>query len=494
MILSDLLQAIPDARVEGDVRKEIKGIRYDSRKVEPGDVFVALRGKHGDGHIFVEDACLSGAVAVVVEEREIDAPGAVKVMVADTRKALALLSARFFGEPARKLRVIGVTGTNGKTTVSFLIRSILEGAGVPTGLIGTVEYIVGGKRFPAPFTTPFPPELHRAFARMVEIGDEAVVMEVSSHALALDRVYGVPFQVGVFTNLSRDHLDFHETMEEYFRAKARLFEMLEPSGWAVYNGDDPYGRRLKEHTRAQLLSYGLSEGVELKAEGVVCDRRGAVFMLRSPWGDFPVRLRLSGRFNVYNALAAAGVGLALGFSPEEVARGLVAVGQVPGRFERVDLGQDFEVIVDYAHTPDALEHLLRSAREIAKGRLLLVFGCGGDRDRGKRPQMGEVAGRLADFVLVTSDNPRSEPPEAIIEEIVAGMPDGARYAVEEDRGRAIGRAIRMAREGDVVVIAGKGHEAYQIVGDRKIPFDDRKVARKFLAERMRRWKACGSGR
>ncbi|HID09798.1 MAG TPA: UDP-N-acetylmuramoyl-L-alanyl-D-glutamate--2,6-diaminopimelate ligase [Candidatus Latescibacteria bacterium] len=493
MKLSDLLKVLQDARVEGEVRGEVSGVRYDSRKVGPGDVFVALRGEHGDGHMFVGEACRRGAVAVVLE-REVEAPGIVHVVVKDTRKALALLSAHFFGEPARKLKVIGVTGTNGKTTVSFLIRSIFEEAGVSTGLIGTVEYIVGGERLPAPLTTPFPPELHGTLVRMVEAGEEVVVMEVSSHALALDRVYGMPFQVGVFTNLSRDHLDFHGTMEEYFRAKSRLFEMLEPSGWAVYNGDDPYGYRLGEHTRAQVLSYGLSEGVDVRAEGVVCDRQGVVFMLRSPWRDFPVRLRLSGRFNVYNALAAAGVGLALGIGPEEVVRGLVALERIPGRFERVDLGQDFEVIVDYAHTPDALEHLLRSAREITQRRLLVVFGCGGDRDRGKRPQMGEVAGRLADFVLVTSDNPRSEHPGEIIEEIVAGIPDGTRYAVEEDRGRAIGRAIQMAQEGDVVVIAGKGHEVYQIVEDKKIPFDDREVARRSLEERMGRWKACGSGK
>ena len=309
---------------------------------------------------FVREACRRGAVAVVVE-RKVEAPGTIKVVVRDTRKALALLSAKFFGEPARKLKIIGVTGTNGKTTVSFLVRSVLEEAGVRTGLIGTVEYIIGGRKFPASLTTPLPPELHRAFGRMVEAGDRAVVMEVSSHSLVLDRVYGLPFSVAVFTNLSRDHLDFHLTMEDYFRAKAKLFEMLEPSGWAVYNGDDPYGAMLREHTKAQLISYGLSEGVDIRAEGVVCDRQGVVFTLRSPWGDFPVRLRLSGRFNVYNALAAAGVGLVLGVRPEDVVRGMVSVESVPGRFERVDLGQGFEVIVDYAHTPDALENLLLSA-------------------------------------------------------------------------------------------------------------------------------------
>jgi len=489
MKLSELLEVLPEARADGELSAEVRGIKYDSRKVESGDVFVALKGEHLDGHDFVREACRRGAVAVVVE-RKVEAPGTIKVVVRDTRKALALLSAKFFGEPARKLKIIGVTGTNGKTTVSFLVRSVLEEAGVRTGLIGTVEYIIGGRKFPASLTTPLPPELHRAFGRMVEAGDRAVVMEVSSHSLVLDRVYGLPFSVGVFTNLSRDHLDFHLTMEDYFRAKAKLFEMLEPSGWAVYNGDDPYGAMLREHTKAQLISYGLSEGVDVRAEGVVCDRQGVVFTLRSPWGDFPVRLRLSGRFNVYNALAAAGVGLALGVRPEDVVRGMVSVESVPGRFERVDLGQGFEVIVDYAHTPDALENLLLSAREISQGRVLVVFGCGGERDRGKRPRMGEVAGRLADFVFVTSDNPRSEPPERIIEDILEGMPEGAKYVVEEDRRRAIGRAIRMAREGDVVVIAGKGHESYQIVGDRKFPFDDRKVAERFLAE----WKACGSAK
>ncbi|RKY59026.1 MAG: UDP-N-acetylmuramoyl-L-alanyl-D-glutamate--2,6-diaminopimelate ligase [Candidatus Latescibacterota bacterium] len=488
MKLSELLEVLPEARADGELSAEVRGIKYDSRKVESGDVFVALKGEHLDGHDFVREACRRGAVAVVVE-RKVEAPG-IKVVVRDTRKALALLSAKFFGEPARKLKIIGVTGTNGKTTVSFLVRSVLEEAGVRTGLIGTVEYIIGGRKFPASLTTPLPPELHRAFGRMVEAGDRAVVMEVSSHSLVLDRVYGLPFSVAVFTNLSRDHLDFHLTMEDYFRAKAKLFEMLEPSGWAVYNGDDPYGAMLREHTKAQLISYGLSEGVDIRAEGVVCDRQGVVFTLRSPWGDFPVRLRLSGRFNVYNALAAAGVGLVLGVRPEDVVRGMVSVEGVPGRFERVDLGQGFEVIVDYAHTPDALENLLLSAREISQGRVLVVFGCGGERDRGKRPRMGEVAGRLADFVFVTSDNPRSEPPERIIEDILEGMPEGAKYVVEEDRRRAIGRAIRMAREGDVVVIAGKGHESYQIVGDRKFPFDDRKVAERFLAE----WKACGSAK
>lgn len=493
MKLSELLEVLPEARVDGEPSAEVRGIKYDSREVEPGDIFVALKGGRLDGHDFVREACRRGAVAVVVE-RKVGASGTVRVVVGDTRKALALLSSKFFGEPAKKLKIIGVTGTNGKTTVSFLVRSVLEEAGVRTGLIGTVEYVIGGRKFPASLTTPLPPELHRAFGRMVDAGDRAVVMEVSSHSLALDRVYGLPFSVGVFTNLSRDHLDFHLTMEDYFKAKAKLFEMLEPSGWAVYNGDDPYGAMLREHTNAQLLSYGLSEGVDVRAEDVVCDRQGMVFTLRSPWGDFFVRLRLSGRFNVHNALAAASVGLALGMRPEDVVRGMVSVENVPGRFERVDLGQGFEVIVDYAHTPDALENLLLSAREISKGRVLVVFGCGGDRDRGKRPRMGEIAGRLADFVFVTSDNPRSEPPDEIIEDILEGMPEGARYVVEEDRRRAIGRAIRTAREGDVVVIAGKGHESYQIVGDRKFPFDDRKVAKRFLAERMGIWKLYGSAR
>ena len=473
-------------RDQGGGRCTIGGIEYDSRRVKTGDLFVAIRGRRADGtpfdgHEYVRSAVDRGAYAVVLEQ-DVEAP-ATRIVVPDSRKAMARLASRFYGDPVERLKIVGITGTNGKTTVSYLIRALFERAGLRSGLIGTLGYLVGTKRRDAPFTTPESVELHRTLSDMVRAGQEAVVMEVSSHALALDRVYGVPFSGAVFTNLSRDHLDFHRTQEAYLSAKARLFEELDAHSWAVINADDPAGRTLMERTRASVLTYGLSDEADVRAGTPRLTARGIDLTVDTPDGAFEVSLKLRGRFNVYNALAAVATGVACGMDRAVIQEGVGSVEGVPGRFEAVDAGQDFLVLVDYAHTPDALERVLSAARELTQGRLIVVFGCGGDRDRGKRPEMGAVADRLADFSVVTSDNPRTEDPDAIIRQIGAGMsPDGAR-TVLADRKRAISEALRDARSGDVVVIAGKGHEAVQILGTRRVPFDDREVVRELLKSR-----------
>jgi UDP-N-acetylmuramoyl-L-alanyl-D-glutamate--2,6-diaminopimelate ligase len=485
MTLKALLSGLDEVEVFGSsrVEGEIGGIEYDSRRVKTGDLFVAIRGRRADGtpfdgHEYVRSAVDRGAYAVVLE-RDMEVT-ATRVVVPDSRKAMARLASRFYGDPAERLKIVGITGTNGKTTVSYLIRALFERAGLRTGLIGTLGYLVGTECLDAPFTTPESVELHRTLLGMVRAGQEAVVMEVSSHALALNRVVGVPFAGAVFTNISRDHLDFHRTQEAYLSAKARLFEDLDAHSWAVINTDDPAGRTLMERTRASALTYGLSDEAEVHPSVQRLTARGIDLTVDTPDGAFELSMKLRGRFNVYNALAAVATGVACGLDRAVIREGVGSVSSVPGRFEAVDAGQGFLVLVDYAHTPDALERVLCAARELTQGRLIVVFGCGGDRDRGKRPEMGAVADRFADFSVVTSDNPRTENPDAIICQIVTGMsPDGAR-TVLADRRRAISEALHEARGGDVVVIAGKGHEAVQILGTRRIPFDDREVVRELL--------------
>lgn len=488
MKLGELVRDVPGVRVVSGEGMEVAGLAYDSRLVRPGDLFLCIPGFVRDGHDFIPDAAARGAAAFLVERGGLVPHGRGEVVVPHARRAAAMVADRFFGHPSRALRLVGVTGTNGKTTTTFLCRRVLQERG-PVGLIGTVHNVVGGRAEPVERTTPEAVDLQRLFRRMRDAGDDAAIMEVSSHALALHRVDGCDFDVAVFTNLTRDHLDFHGDMDSYLAAKARLFEMLGEGGdgkgrkGAVLNADDPAAPAIAAHCRAPVLTYA----VDNPAAGVVArdiDLRldGASFRVRHPGGETPVTLRLTGRFNVYNALAAFAAGLIEGLEADRIAAALGEVAGVPGRFELVPGGQGFAVIVDYAHTPDGLENVLRAARQFTRGRVIAVFGCGGDRDRTKRPMMGEIAARLADLVLITNDNPRSEDPAAIAAEVEAGAHrvPGTPRRIVLDREEAIGEAVDAAREGDVVLIAGKGHENYQIFRDRTVPFDDREAAGRAL--------------
>jgi UDP-N-acetylmuramoyl-L-alanyl-D-glutamate--2,6-diaminopimelate ligase len=490
MELRALLTELDAPSVVGDAGCQIRGLACDSRAVEPGFLFAALRGRTHDGHAFIDEAARRGAVAVLVDRPVAAPPGVAVVRVADARRALGQLAAALAGHPARHLTVIGVTGTNGKGATTYLIEAILRAAGRPCGIIGTMGVVIGGEVTPSARTTPEAPELQRALTAMIARGQTAVAVEVASHALALERVAGTPFRIGVFTNLTRDHLDFHESMEAYRAAKARLFATLPADGWAVLNADDPASALMRRVTRARVITYGVHTAAAVRGRDIRLRLTGSEFVAETPAGMAPVRLRLAGGFNVWNALAATAVGLAQGVPLATIAAALEAVPGIPGRFERIDEGQPFAVIVDYAHTPDGLENVLRSAREVADGRLIALFGCGGDRDRPKRPLMGRIAAEWADVVIVTSDNPRSESPQAIIAEIRPGVEAAAaaraaagrppRVIYEPDRRRAIVAAVAAAGPGDLVLIAGKGHETYQEIAGVRYPFDDREVVRDVL--------------
>jgi len=469
----------------------VSSVEYDSRRVKPGCVFVAMRGESSDGNRFIDQAIQAGAVAVVTDSAdEKPRPGVAWAIVPHGRRALARVSANFYKKPAERIAVTGITGTNGKSTTAFLVEAILKAAGRKSALIGTIEYHVAGKVLPAPHTTPEALDLNRILNDALGNGATEAVMEVSSHALAQQRVSGVPFDVAVFTNLTRDHLDYHKTLEEYFAAKRVLFEGCgtDPPRAVVTNVDDESGAKLAEFSRKRssvVLKYGWQRG-DLHAEKVEITTRGTRLDVITPAGKIAVFSALIGRVNVYNILAAAGACYARGCSPEAMAAGIDQLTCVPGRFERVDCGQPFTVVVDYAHTDDALRNLTTLARELVcragvKGRVLTVFGCGGDRDRKKRPLMGEAAGRGSDFVVLTSDNPRSEDPLAIINDAVVGVQKtGVKYSVEADRRKAIGLAIGEARPGDIVLLAGKGHEKVQVTREGSAPFDDLEVAREAL--------------
>ncbi|MGO0122016.1 UDP-N-acetylmuramoyl-L-alanyl-D-glutamate--2,6-diaminopimelate ligase [Desulfothermobacter acidiphilus] len=465
------------------------GLAYDSRKVEQGYIFFAIRGWQRDGHDFIPEAVARGAVGVVAERPVEVPPGVVLEVVPNTRRALALAAARFYGYPSQRLRVVGVTGTNGKTTTTHLLSALYQSRGQKVGLIGTLYLKLGDRIFPGERTTPESLELQGWLARMVREGFEVAVLEVSSHGLALERVTGVAFDVAVFTNLTQDHLDFHSDLEDYFCAKTRLFTELlggKPGKkLAVINRDDPYGRRLLTRCRgAEVLTYGWREG---DAYVLDCQFYARGTRLLASVGGKPVEVHLSlpGRFNVYNALATLATALGEGMSLDTAAAALAGVKTVPGRCEIIDEGQDFVVVVDYAHTPDGLLNLLQMARELGPGRVILVFGCGGNRDALKRPIMGRIAGEYADLVVVTSDNPRHEDPWSIIEAIAQGLAavaPASRYRLVLDREEAIKESFALARPGDIVVLAGKGHENYQLIGDKRFPFDDREVARRLLRE------------
>jgi UDP-N-acetylmuramoyl-L-alanyl-D-glutamate--2,6-diaminopimelate ligase len=488
-----LLDALADKRVLGQLPAEIRGVAYDSRKVAPGEIFVAIPGLKQDGRRYVEDALARGATAVVLEGADLlEGRSVARVLVGSARAALARLARAYFGHPSGSLTVIGITGTNGKTTTSYLVDGLLAAQGRRTGLIGTVQYRIGALSIPAGQTTPEALETQQLLRRMVDEGVTGVAMEVSSHALALSRVEGIDFDVAVFTNLTQDHLDFHVTMDAYRDAKRHLFVLLaagnKPTRTAVVNADDASGLAMVADLPLHTLTYGVRGRADVRPTRWSSGAEGIRMNVRTPVGHLDIASPLVGEHNVENLLAATGVGIALGMEPALIARALGSVGSVPGRFERVEAGQPFLVVVDYAHTPDALERTLETARKLRGpgGRLAVVFGCGGDRDRGKRPLMGGIAARLADRVWVTSDNPRSEPPEAIIADIVAGIPGGIaldRHETIPDRKAAIQRALTWAGAGDVVVIAGKGHETYQIIGSDVLPFDDRAQARAALAGR-----------
>jgi UDP-N-acetylmuramoyl-L-alanyl-D-glutamate--2,6-diaminopimelate ligase len=476
MELERLVAALaPEAVLGSREPVEVRDLAYDARAVTPGAAFFCVPGRRADGHDFAPQAVVNGAVALVVE-RAVE-PEVPQLVVPDARAAMATAADLFFDEPTRELEVAGVTGTNGKTTTAFLLHAMLEAAGRRPGLLGTVESRVGGEVRPVVRTTPEAIDLQRTFREMLDAGDRSVALEASSHAAALHRLDRVRFDVLVFTNLTQDHLDFHGTMDAYFQAKRRLFTRATPPPAAVNLGDE-WGRQLAAELaglrRAPLVTFGFADEAEIRPEQLVLDGAGARFRA----GGIELETSLRGRFNVENVLGAVAAGILLDLDEDEIAAGVKALSGVPGRFEAVDEGQPFTVLVDYAHTPDSLESVLRSARDIAAGRVLVVFGAGGDRDRGKRPLMGKVARDLADVVVVTSDNPRSEQPLAIIEDILQGA--GTDVEIDPDRSSAIARTLELAEAGDVVVIAGKGHEQGQEIAGEKLPFDDRAVAREAL--------------
>lgn len=479
MRLDQIVEGVESAELAGDPGLEITGIAYDSRKVEPGGLFFCVTGMESDGHDFAAAAVEAGAVALVCERPT--GLGVAEVTVPDTRAAMARIAAAFNDYPTRDIKVAGITGTNGKTTTAFLLHDILEGAGIHSGLMGTVKQLVGGDEEPVERTTPESVELQATFRRMAEAGDEACVIEASSHALVLKRCDAIDFDLAIFTNLTQDHLDFHIDMEDYFAAKRLLFA-FEP-GASVVNIDDEYGRRLA--VEFDTITYS-AEGAaaDYSASEIRFDAGGAAFSVESGHGTMAVRTGLPGQFNVANALAALAGAIELGVEPGEAVAALADAGRVPGRFEPIDEGQNFAVLVDYAHTPDSVENVLRAAREITPGRLIAVVGAGGDRDRSKRPLMGQAGSGMADHAVITSDNPRSEEPEAIIADILEGVEDRSGVTVEVDRSEAIRLAVEMAEPGDTVVIAGKGHEQGQEFKEgRKIPFDDRDVARTHIRDR-----------
>ena len=481
MKLHDLLKATEHAVVVNSSDRSIRGLELDSRRVRPGCLFAVVPGPRDDGTRYVPDAVARGAVAVLASRKILVPHDVSLVLVRDVREALAALCCRFYGHPAELVRTVGVTGTNGKTTVATLVRSLLATAGKQAALISTCVHQVGSRRIPAGNTTPECTQLQAFFAEMVERTISHAVMEVSSHSLDQGRVRGIPFQVAAFTNLTRnEHLDYHGTFAAYRRAKARLFETLAPNATAVLNRDDAESGFLAERTRAAVMTYGLDGSADVTAEIEAIDLTGTTVRIHTPAGQVRVRSPLVGRYNVMNLLAGTCCGLALGLEPATIATGLERFAGAPGRLERVEAGQQFTVLVDYAHNADGLESVLTALRPLTQGRLIVVFGAGGERDPSKRPLMGRVAAERADVAFLTADNSRSECTGDIIEAIEGGMHGGMMRLVEPDRREAIRKAIEMAAPGDVVLVAGKGHETYQDIGGVRYPFDDREEARRTL--------------
>lgn len=482
MKVSTLLKEAAISKIVGDTDREIKGICYDSRKVKPDYVFVCIVGFETDGHKYIGSAIQAGASVIVAQEgaKLPEIPEHITLVYAkNTRQVLAQLAAAFYGHPERQLKIIGVTGTNGKTTVTTLIKSVLEFEGKTTGLIGTNANMICGRTLPTERTTPESLELFELFAEMVSEGVEFVIMEVSSHSLDLYRVYGIEFYVGAFTNLTQDHLDFHVTMENYLNAKKKLFLQ---SKCGVVNADDKAGRSILTDGVCPMTSFAIDSEADIKASDIRISARGVIFNLNYNNENYTVRLGIPGKFSVYNALTAIGAVTAAGIPVERAVEALTFAKGVMGRCETVYTNTDFTVIIDYAHTPDGLENIIKTVKEFAEGRVITLFGCGGDRDRTKRPIMGKIAGELSDYCIVTSDNPRTENPAAIIEDIMEGVKEtDCEYIVIENRREAIGYALGFAKRGDCVILAGKGHETYQIVGKTKNHFDEREVIAECLA-------------
>jgi len=485
MKLSALLKVIETLEVGGSTDVEISEVVSDSRRARPGSLFVAIPGLRQDGWDYADDALARGAVAVVAERKLRGTKAACAVRVGDARLAVALLAGAIHGHPADRLCMVGITGTNGKTTTAYMMRDVLRAGGREPALLGTVEYRIGARVIPAVQTTPDAPVLHAMLAQSLSAGCTSAVMEVSSHALDQRRTAGIEFDAAVFTNLTRDHLDYHRDMDCYFRAKAALFESLAQGrkrGTAIVNRDDPHGAKLLDRIDAGVarVSYGMDGAADVVADEIRLSPEGSIFHVQTPWGSHRVDLRLLGRFNIANALATIATAGALGLDLDATVDALSGITLVPGRLEPVPTGKGVHVFVDYAHTDDALLHVLTTLREIAVHRLIVVFGCGGDRDRSKRPLMGAVAAQLADCVVVTTDNPRSEIPSSIIADILGGIEERQHVEAIEDRRLAIARALETACAGDIVLIAGKGHENFQQFANKTVPFDDRQVVASLL--------------
>jgi len=478
MKINELVKILPEViSIDGPLNMEINSVVDDSRQVKEGALFVAVTGDNFDGHDFIPEVIKRGAKAVIGEKPISLAKDKTYIRVNDSRKALAISSAWFYGFPGDKLRLIGVTGTSGKTTTTYLIRAMLEEVGATSGVIGTIRNIIKDRELPTSFTTPGSLKLNELFSQMVEQNVEYVVMEVSSHSLKLHRVEGLTFEVGVFTNLTQDHLDFHKTLEDYFWSKQKLFKQ---SKQAVINIDDKSGTRLLDIIDIPATTYGIENPARLMAQNIRQTMEGVYYDLVYQDEKYPVFYGVPGRFSVYNSLSALAVGVTLGFPIDSLINALKKVKGVPGRFEPVENDKGFTVLVDYAHKPDSLKNVLLTIKEFCKGNIITVFGCGGDRDREKRPIMGKIATELSDYTIITSDNPRSEDPEAIIRQIESGVV-GRNYQKITDRRKAIQQALLMAKKGDTVLIAGKGHETYQIIGDKKLHFDDKEVVKEFLS-------------
>ncbi len=494
MELKDLLDTLLVKEVYNYKDQEVKGIAYNTDKVEKGYIFVCLPGSRVHGSRFVPQALEKGAGAILTDLKEVEAPGAVKILVPDIREALAVISANYYGFPSTRLRLIGVTGTNGKTTTTHLIESLLSGANRKTGLIGTIRYQVGEKVLPVLATTPEAPDLQQILSVMVKEKVDFAVMEVSSHALELKRVSGCDYDVGVLTNISEDHLDFHKTFDRYLRSKGKFFSWMgnmpgrvRPPKVAILNRDDPNFTYIYEEAGVQKITYGIKKKADFMARDIKVKDKGVSFYLDSGWAKGRVNLKLTGLFSVYNALAALAVAFVEGLSWRDSLDILESITGVPGRFEKIEEGQDFTVIVDYAHTPDGLENVLGTVKEFARGQIITLFGCGGDRDKTKRIPMGRIAGEYSDYCILTTDNPRSEDPMEIFKEVERGLlytKNKDEYEISFDRYQAIHNALTRARAGDVVIIAGKGHEDCQIFKDRTIEFDDRKIAREILVNKI----------
>lgn len=477
MKLDSILEGTSFKVISGNISMEVEGLETDSRKIKKGDVFVALTGLGRDGHEFIEAAVKNGAVAVIAE-RQCESFGAALILCESTRVLLAYAAANLNGQSHKRLKIIGVTGTNGKTTVTHIIKQILELKGEKTGLIGTNHYLIGNEELASGGTTPEALELHSIFTKMAEAGCKYAVMEVSSHALALSRCEGLKFEVGVFTNLTEDHLNYHKDMADYADAKAKLFSM---SRYSVINEDDPYAKVMKKAAAGKTVTYGIKKHADMKAEEILYSQRGIGFTWRYGSSEVPMKMAIPGEFSVYNALAGIGATAMLGLSDMDIAKGLLIVRGVKGRAEIVLTDTDYTVMIDYAHTPDGLLNILKTVKGFAEKRVIAVFGCGGDRDAKKRPIMGKIAAEYSDFAVVTSDNPRTEKPEAIVDEIVSGMVGAEnKFKVIVDRTEAIAYALGIAQKGDVVVLAGKGHETYQDIGGQKIHYDEREVIKNIL--------------